>query len=483
MNQTAYRYALLTACLTTALSFGAYAEQKPRIVDRPDVGAPSCLHASHGSNDQSGTTESLQLSELIDSSFEAMFARFEQSRARFGSVQHPLNPSPTRVNEEFTHRRTLISASDRMVTTPNNDTLYSAAWVQLENGPVELHLPRMPEDRYWSMAVLDIDTDNIAIFGSGTKTPTPLNVVLVPSHYKGPVPAGSTRVVTPGSDVQLLVRILVNDVKDIESVGVLQAGMSIRPLAKNSSGQFPVRTEPKSSRDPANFLSVVNESLERNPFPSSRSEQLASWRAVGIGVHAPAFEELPAPVQSLWCSRIDSLNDQLRDGLGHGSQTVHGWRVPDPNVGSAGEDDGLRASVALGALGALSSSEAVYLQLDVDPQSGSILDGKKAWELDIPAIEARGFWSISMYEVDDQGRFFFADNDIHRYAIGNRTKGLKKQPNGSLRLSLQTDSPADPSNWLPTPPGRFAMVLRVYLPSEDMRKGLAPLPLLRQLTR
>src|SRR5262249_52301020 len=39
------------------------------------------------------------------------------------------------------HQRALVTAKDQFVTTPNNDTLYSQAWLSLENGPVTIHVP------------------------------------------------------------------------------------------------------------------------------------------------------------------------------------------------------------------------------------------------------------------------------------------------------------------------------------------------------
>jgi hypothetical protein len=252
------------------------------------------------------------------------------------------------------------------------------------------------------------------------------------------------------------------------------------PLDGSGADPIPQVVEPLTARDPANFLAVVNESLARNPPVAARRARWESWRAVGIGADAPPFEALPAGVQAAWRARIGELNDSLREGLGRGSRTVGGWRLPDPDVGRFGDDDGLRAAVAYGALGALASSEAIYLQLDSDPATGKPLDGRVGWTLDVPDMEVRGFWSLSLYELDDEGRMYFSENPIHRYAIGDRTRGLVRDDSGRLRLLLQHAPPADASNWLPTPDGPFAIVLRAYLPSEAMRDGGAPLPTLQR---
>lgn len=459
----------LTIAIASALLLAAGCGQAPAPAE-PPAEAPAVQQASA----QAGIERS------VDEAFLGAFARFEQSRSRFGATQHPLNPERTRVNEAFTHRRTLIGAADRQVTTPNNDTLYSAGWAELSKGPVQVQLPAMPEGRYWSLAVLDIDTDNIAVLGSGSATATPMRLVLAPPGWSGELPADATRVDVPGNDAQVLIRILVDGEDDAQAVHALQAGITMAPLDGSQPDPVPQIVEPVTARDPANFLAVVNESLARNPPVASRRARWESWRAVGIGADAPPFEALPAEVQAAWKARIGALNDSLREGLGRGAKRVGGWRLPDPDVGRFGDDDGLRAAVGYGALGALPSTEAIYLQLDSDPATGKPLDGRVAWILDVPALDVRGFWSLSMYELDEEGRMYFSENAIHRYAIGDRTRGLVRDDSGRLRLQLQHAAPADGSNWLPTPNGPFAIVLRAYLPSDAMRDGSAPLPTLER---
>ena len=76
---------------------------------------------------------------------------------------------------------------------------------------------------------------------------------------------------------------------------------------------------------------------------------------------------------------------------------------------------------------------------------------------------ARGFWSLTMYDAE----YFFVPNVLNRYSISAR-QGLKSNPDGSVDLYIQKDSPgaAKESNWLPAPPGKFILMLRMYWPSE-----------------
>ena len=87
-----------------------------------------------------------------------------------------------------------------------------------------------------------------------------------------------------------------------------------------------------------------------------------------------------------------------------------------------------------------------------------------------------------MYEVTPEGRAFFTDNPIGRYAIGDRTRGLRKTPDGALEIYVQHERPAgdQESNWLPAPAaGPIRLLLRAYEPQEALLDGRYRLPAVR----
>ena len=65
----------------------------------------------------------------------------------------------------FGHTRQLAGPQSRAVTAPNNDTLYSSAWLDLTQGPVTLAVPPTG-DRYISVAGMNLYTDNDFVLGS-----------------------------------------------------------------------------------------------------------------------------------------------------------------------------------------------------------------------------------------------------------------------------------------------------------------------------
>jgi len=71
------------------------------------------------------------------------------------------------------------------------------------------------------------------------------------------------------------------------------------------------------------------------------------------------------------------------------------------------------------------------------------------------------------------------ENPIGRYSIGDRTPGLRYADDGSLTITMQREQPASAearANWLPTPPGPFRPILRLYEPGDAVFDGTYELP-------
>jgi hypothetical protein len=156
---------------------------------------------------------------------------------------------------------------------------------------------------------------------------------------------------------------------------------------------------------------------------------------------------------------------------------IGGWSFPPRVEGDWSGNMLLRASVALRGIAALDTLEALYLSTFADAD-GAALDGRARYLVRIPAggLPVWGFWSMTLYEETPDGRFFLTDNPIRRYSIGDRTAGLRSNPDGSFDVLVQADAPADAANWLPAPRGPFRLTLRAYLPKPELVAGESALP-------
>jgi hypothetical protein len=89
-----------------------------------------------------------------------------------------------------------------------------------------------------------------------------------------------------------------------------------------------------------------------------------------------------------------------------------------------------------------------------------------------PPVNA--FWSITMYDGDTQ---LLIKNPIDRYLINSpMLPDMKKNPDGSLTIYIQKDSPGKgkESNWLPAPDGPIYLAMRLYWPKTEPPSILPP---------
>lgn len=413
---------------------------------------------------------------LVDAAFEYAYPLYAVAQTRWNALHDAANPERHAPNT-LQHQRALSDHRSRWLTAPNNDTLYSNAWLDLSHGPVTVRVDRMPEGRYWSLAFMDAWTDHIAMAGQRLDGTGPVDITLLgPAWHEAP--ANGRVVRAEGDHVWLFVRCLVDGPDDLPQSHAMQARIRVEG-PQGVSWPEPVR--PVDSRDPANFLAVVNESLASNPPPASEAGLLASFAAVGLRPGAvDAWREMPEDARAAWSARIGPAHEKLRTAGRNGRREVQGWFAAAAEMGQFGSHYALRASVALGGLGALEPAEAMYF-VRFHGVEGELLDGTRGYVMRVPpeGIPTDSFWSFSMYEPTADGQRFFAANPIHRYSIGNRTPGLVYNADGSLDIALQHTEPTDPTlraNWLPAPAGTFQISLRTYLPRRELQEVTARMP-------
>ena len=88
------------------------------------------------------------IARLIARAVEYGTPAFEMARLAYDFSYDPANSRRVPVNR-FAHRRILSDHRHRLVTTPNHDTLYSSAVIDLSSGPVTLDVPAMGARWCW----------------------------------------------------------------------------------------------------------------------------------------------------------------------------------------------------------------------------------------------------------------------------------------------------------------------------------------------
>ncbi len=374
----------------------------------------------------------------------------------------------------FGHMRKLADHRARAVTTPNNDTFYSTAQVDLGAGPVTITLPPTG-DRYLSLQLMDAYTNSFAILGTRTTGADGGTFTLV-----GPQDAaeGHNLIRSPTRHVWALARILVAGPHDEAEAKLIQQAISMQGPDAPTPGPFAGRGA--NWRD---YFQSAADLLALNPPPVTDRAVLATLAPLGLDAFDPdrfSTDEVAAIEAGMAEARTLARRGGL-SGLGF----TEGWSYPPGRLGDFGQDYRFRASVALSGLAALPPVEAMYMRAE-GPLPRALFDGLTNWQLHFAKGEdlpVDSFWSLSLYEATDDGQFYFTDNPLNRYAIGDRTPGLVRNADGSLDIWIGHASPgADrESNWLPAPEGPFALFMRAYLPKPELLDGGYRLPRVIQL--
>jgi len=413
----------------------------------------------------SASLEDLKLAAKTAWLFTLPLIEIATTRARGQAVGSQMNT--------FGHMRRLADHRARAVTTPNNDTFYSTAQVDLSQGPVSITLPASG-DRYLSLQLMDAYSNSFAVLGTRTTGGAGGTFTLV-----GPADAaeGPKVVRAPTNHVWALARILVDGPHDAEAAKAVQQGISMQGPAVDTPGPFANRAAPW-----ADYFTTAARLMALNPPRVTDGAVLAVMAPLGLGDFDPArfSSEQAAAIEA---GVAEARAASKRGGLS-GAGFIEGWSYPSARLGDFGQDYSLRASVAVSGLAALPPAEAMYMRAEGDLPK-ALFDGAKAWRLHFPAgglLPVNSFWSLSLYEAMEDGQFFFTDNPLGRYAIGDRTPGLVTNPDGSLDIWIghQRPGPEREANWLPAPDGPFALFMRAYLPKPELLEGGYRLPALTE---
>lgn len=436
--------------------------------------------------------DSDRLRALAEEAVTYALPLYEMSRMRAATSPQRVDaagpaPAPHRWCNTFVHARRLLGAGKSRVVTPNNDTLYTHAWLDLRHGPLVIDAPDTA-GRYYVLGFLDFYTNPFAHLGSRLTGTNKRSFLITPPGWMGEKPTGFE---APGAHVQaptpwvwIIGRILVDGPSDLEAVHTLQDGFAIRSLDDWQAGTpprpslFDPACDPKLSLDAKGFAQQVNAALGENPPPATEHALLARFAEAGI---APQAAPLGEAREQLLQQALDTVLTRLRQDSE--KKDASGWTHPPMVHGGFGDDYDGRAHIALKYIGMLESAEAMYPLAWRDAQ-GRPLNGAYGYRLrfapgQLPPVDA--FWSITMYNARN---YMLVDNPIDRYALGDRTAGLQRDPDGGLTVYVQHESPETPSgqaNWLPAPEGDFYLCLRAYGPRAQMLNGQYTLPSLSRL--
>jgi len=138
---------------------------------------------------------------------------------------------PQAALNQFSHVRDLRDSSYKAIPTPNNDTIYSQAFLDLRKEPIVVHVPDVA-GRYYVLPLLSAFQDVFAGIGTretGTKAG---DYAIVGPNWKGKLAKGLTRIDAPTDTVIIWGRIGVNGKDDLKEARAVQDAISLVPLSQ-----------------------------------------------------------------------------------------------------------------------------------------------------------------------------------------------------------------------------------------------------------
>jgi hypothetical protein len=388
---------------------------------------------------------------------------------------------------EINNMHRVATYEDTAIITPNSDTPYSMAWVDLRAEPMVLSVPAVDKKRYYSVQLTDGNTYNFGYIGSRATGSEPGNYLLAGPDWKGEMPAGIKKGFSSTTPFAFAIyRTQLFNPADMPNVEKVQAGYEVQPLSAFLKQPAPAAA-PKIDFLPAttpgikeNFYEYLDAALQFVP-PSPESNDIrAKLARIGVGPGKTfEFKDLSAEHKAAVLLGMKEGDDKVTKFLASGTKNINGW-----NIGSFFGDSAYykgdwlkRAAAAKGGIYGNDAIEATYPFTRVDAK-GETLDGSKHnYSITFPAGKlppVNSFWSVTMYDGKSQ---LLIKNPINRYLLNSpMLTQMKKNPDGSLTLYIQKDSPgnAKEANWLPAPNDTIYLVMRLYWPKETPPSILPP---------
>jgi len=375
-----------------------------------------------------------------------------------------------------------VSPDFKNVVRISLNSLWSTAWLDLEQEPIVLSVPDT-KGRYYVMSVMNMWTDVFGSAGKRTMGTAPGSFLIVGPKWQGTAPAGIKETYRSSTRYAwILGQTQANGPDDYAAVNAIQAEYKLTPLSAWGKPYSPPSTVPVDSSvdtkgtpvdqvarmDAGTFFRRLALVMKDNPAAPGDRRALEELKLLGIepGKDFDVGNIDPAVARGLQRA-VKEVPAKMQEGVTQ-MKTVNGWIQPT-NLGRYGTDYDTRAGIAWLGLGADLQEDTIYPTAYVD-DDGQLLDSANKYAMHYEKDHfqpTNATWSISQYKGN-----FYVRNALDRYAIAPWMP-LKFNADGSLDVYLQAESPGPDkeANWLPTPPGVFNVTIRNYWPKQPALDG------------
>jgi len=387
----------------------------------------------------------------------------------------------------------VYTPEDRAIISPNSDTPYCMAWVDMRAEPFVFSIPEIEKERFYEVQLIDLYTHNFAYISTVATGNVPGKYLLTGPDWNREVPEGITEVIP--CETQFLFSIhrtqLFNP-SDIDNLKKIQDGYKVEPLStylgtKAPSAaaaiDFPVWKE--GAEFTAGSFNYLDFMLALVKTPQEEQPLMKRFAKIGLGGEGKFdIKKLSPEIQK-------ALEEGAKEGLS--AIQEFGKKISSDPLASAkvfgtraflnksakenyNLDDlfMIRAVAAQLGIYGNSGAEAIYPTYLVDAEGAAFDASQNNYTLtfkkgEFPPVTA--FWSFTMYDGKTQ---LLIENPLNRYLLNSpMMEQFVLNEDGSLTIYVQKESPGKKlePNWLPAPDGPFYTVMRLYGPKKEALEG------------
>lgn len=232
------------------------------------------------------------------------------------------------------HARNIITADYRDGGAPNNDTLYSTAWLDVGKEPIILTHGDMG-DRYFTFEIASMNSDNFAYVGASSTGSKAGSYAITGPNWKGALPDGVKPLAASPTDAVLIFgRTAVKGKADVAAANKAQDSYKLTPL--NGRNKYALRFAPNQLPEVKYFWSLTMYDLTNNLVPNP----IDRW---AIGSLGGGFQKAADGSLTLYLQKDSPGKDKEANWLpapegefwavfrtyGPGPQIVDGsWKMP-----------------------------------------------------------------------------------------------------------------------------------------------------------
>ena len=401
---------------------------------------------------------------------------------RYRFVEKPEGLVSMGVNELYSNR-TPATPENKYGGSPNRDTPYTMAFLNLTNDAAIFTMPKNPDGRYYNVQCSDFYSDVYGYITQLNHGDISGDYLIIGPNYKGDTTGYKGVLKSPTNWSFLIARTFTDATEaDLKVCHAIQDQYKLTMLSEKGITPKPkvrdVLDVLDGKADPLNAMKTMNAAMTENPPPSRDDALMNLFALVGLGskgsMNLDTLDE--STKKGLRRAVVDAMGLMENASVKYGSITnknkvVNQWLWAPTNWGRMAETSDFFGRAATQCMVGIVEhwvEEATKLRTfnDLD---GKLLNGRNKYRIHFEKSQIphpKAFWSITAYN----DKYNLIENDAKIWCIGSYTKGVKYNADGSLDLYLQADKPSTEkvSNWIPVIKGDdFNLFFRAYLPEKS----------------